>query len=93
LPWIFFLLVVPLVNIAGTLPVSLQGIGLREASYWYYLAQIGVQSEAALALGLLSSAIMLCANLTGLPAFLVLRRHQPVRATPGAAVPTRRGRS
>jgi uncharacterized membrane protein YbhN (UPF0104 family) len=92
LPWTFFLLVVPLVNIAGTLPFSLQGVGVREASYWYYLAQIGVQSEAALALGLLSSAIMLCANLTGLPAFLVLRRQAPVRATSSATVRTGRER-
>jgi uncharacterized membrane protein YbhN (UPF0104 family) len=90
LPWTFFLLVVPLVNIAGTLPFSLQGIGVREASYWYYLAQIGVQSEAALALGLLSSAIILCVNVTGLPAFLLLRRHQPVPAARPAAVQTRR---
>lgn len=74
LPWAFFLIVVPLVNVAGTLPFSLQGVGVREASYWYYLSRIGVQREAALAVGLLTSVIVLATGLSGLPAFLVLRQ-------------------
>lgn len=82
LPWAFFLIVVPLVTIAGTLPFSLQGIGIREAGYWYYLSQIGVPREAALAVGLLSSVVVLASALTGLPAFLALRHEQaPVTAT------------
>lgn len=76
LPWTFFLLVVPLVTMLGTLPFSLQGVGVREAGYWYYLAQIGVPREAALAVGLLASAVMLASGLTGLPAFLMLRRRR-----------------
>src|SRR5262249_46328160 len=59
LPWAFFLVVVPLVNVAGTAPFSLQGVGVREAGYWYYLAQIGVQREAALAVGLLTSVTVI----------------------------------
>ncbi len=74
LPWAFFLVVVPLVNIAGTLPFSLQGIGVREAGYWYYLSRIGVQREAALAMGLLTSIVVLATGLSGLPAFLMLRQ-------------------
>ena len=74
LPWAFFLVVVPLISIVGTLPFSLQGIGVREAGYWYYLARIGVQREAALAFGLLTSAVVLLSGLTGLPAFLMLRQ-------------------
>ena len=76
LPWAFFFVVVPLVSIVGTLPFSLQGIGVREAGYWYYLARIGVQREAALAFGLLSSAVVLLSGLTGLPAFLMLRQEK-----------------
>lgn len=76
LPWAFFLVVVPLVNVAGTLPFSLQGVGVREAGYWYYLSQIGVQREAALAVGLLTSVTVLASSLTGLPAFLMLRQRK-----------------
>jgi uncharacterized membrane protein YbhN (UPF0104 family) len=76
LSWTFFLVVVPLVNIAGTLPFSLQGVGVREAGYWYYLSRIGVQREAALAVGLLTSVVVLLSGLAGLPAFLMLRQER-----------------
>jgi uncharacterized membrane protein YbhN (UPF0104 family) len=81
LPWAFFLVVVPLVSIAGTLPFSLQGVGVREAGYWYYLSRIGVPREAALAVGLLTSVVVLISGLTGMPAFLALRQTTTARAT------------
>ena len=74
LPWAFFLAVVPIVSIVGTLPFSLQGVGVREAGYWYYLSRIGVQREAAVAVGLLTSAVILLTGLAGLPAFLTVRQ-------------------
>lgn len=80
LPWAFFLIVVPLVNIAGTLPFSLQGVGVREAGYWSYLTRIGVQRETALAVGLLSSVVVFASGLSGLPAFLLLQRRQQTTA-------------
>jgi hypothetical protein len=88
LPWAFFLVVVPLINIAGTLPLSLRGIGLREVGYWYYLAGIGVPREPAVAFGILVSAVLFAADLSGLPAFVMLRpRRIPHRgertSTPG----------
>jgi uncharacterized membrane protein YbhN (UPF0104 family) len=76
LPAAFFFVVVPLTSIVGTLPFSLQGIGVREAGFWYYLSRIGVQRETALAFGLLSSAVVLLSGLTGLPAFLMLRQEK-----------------
>jgi hypothetical protein len=74
IPWTFFLIFVPIVNIAGMLPISLNGVGVREAGYWYFLSLIGVDRELAIALGLLSSAVVLASNLTGAPVFLLLRR-------------------
>jgi uncharacterized membrane protein YbhN (UPF0104 family) len=82
LPLAFFLVVVPIVSIAGTLPFSLQGVGVREAGYWYYLSRIGVPREDAVAVGLLISAVVLLTGLAGLPAFLTVRREGP---QPGAA--------
>ena len=94
LPWTFFLVVVPLISIVGTLPFSLQGIGVREAGYWFYLARIGVQREAALAFGLLSSAVVLLSGLTGLPAFLMLRQEKAFTAADAEdAEVTQRGRA
>jgi uncharacterized membrane protein YbhN (UPF0104 family) len=84
LPWAFFLVVVPVVNVAGTLPFSLQGVGIREAGYWAYLARLGVPREQALAVGLLMSMIILASGLIGLPAFLVQRRQEaPAQVGPG----------
>jgi glycosyltransferase 2 family protein len=76
LPAAFFFVVVPVIGALGALPFSLQGIGVREAGYSYYLSQIGVPRESALALGLLSSAVVLASGLSGLPAFLFMRRQE-----------------
>ena len=89
LPWAFFLVVVPLVNVAGTLPFSLQGVGVREAGYWYYLSRIGVQREAALAVGLLTSLIVLATGLSGLPSFLLLRQGRTLTTEGTEAAQTR----
>jgi len=68
--WAYFLIFVPVVNLAGMLPITMNGVGIRESGYWYFLARIGISAEAAIALGLLSSAITLISGLTGLPVFL-----------------------
>ncbi|MEO8601600.1 MAG: lysylphosphatidylglycerol synthase transmembrane domain-containing protein [bacterium] len=77
LPWSYFWVLVPLLNIGTTLPLSWSGIGVRETGYWYALSQLGVSEESGLAVGLLCSAIVLVTGLCGLPFFLALRR-QPL---------------
>lgn len=74
LPSSFFLIFVPIVNIVGMLPLTASGIGIREAGYWYFLHSVGVAREDALALGLLSSAVVLAAGLSGAPFLLLLGR-------------------
>jgi uncharacterized membrane protein YbhN (UPF0104 family) len=81
----------PLLNIAGTLPFSLQGVGVREAGYWYYLSHIGVPREAALAVGLLTSIVVLLSGLSGLPAFLMLRQERAVANQGGEVTQTSSG--
>jgi uncharacterized membrane protein YbhN (UPF0104 family) len=76
----FFLVFVPIVNILGMLPVSFSGIGVREAGYWYFLTQLGVERESAIALGLLGSVIVLVTGISGLPFFLLLRGDRKVEA-------------
>jgi glycosyltransferase 2 family protein len=72
----FFLVFVPIVNILGMLPVSFSGIGVREAGYWYFLTPLGIDPEAAVALGLLGSLIVLVTGLSGAPFFLLLRHQE-----------------
>ena len=76
LPWTFFWVVAPLLNFGSTLPFTFNGIGLREAGYWYALSGSSVGDAPAIGIGLLTSAVVLATGLCGLPFFLFLRpRH------------------
>lgn len=78
LPWTFFWVIVPLLNAAGTLPFTFNGIGLREAGYWYALSGTSIGEAQAIGIGLLTSAVVLATGLCGLPFLLVLgRRRRP----------------
>jgi len=77
IPWPYFFIFVPVVNMAGMLPITLNGVGIRESGYWYFLSRIGTNSEDAIALGLLSSAITLAMGLTGAPVFLFIQQRKP----------------
>lgn len=63
-------LFVPLVNAAGMIPVTVSGVGIREAGYVYFLQQVGIPREQSLALGLLGSGLVFAAGLAGAPAFV-----------------------
>jgi uncharacterized membrane protein YbhN (UPF0104 family) len=79
-PVAFFFIFVPVVNIAGMLPISFSGIGIREAGYWFFLAMVGVARPAAVALGLLSSAVVLATGLAGGLVFLFWNMQLPAEA-------------
>ncbi len=70
-PTSFFLVFVPVVNILGMLPISLSGIGIREAGYVLALATVGIDRESAIALGLLSSAVVLASGVAAGVVFLL----------------------
>ena len=53
LPWSYCFILYPLVDLITALPVSLNGIGLREGGYLFMLDRIDVGSERAIAFGLL----------------------------------------
>jgi uncharacterized protein (TIRG00374 family) len=53
IPWSYALIVYPLVGTFSALPVSLNGIGLREGGYLFLLGRIGIGSEKAIAFSLL----------------------------------------
>ena len=85
-PGPFFLVFVPIVNMLGMLPISFSGIGIREAGYLYFLSQVGIDREAAVALGLLASAVVLASGLAGAPGFVLASQRQ-------AALPKKRERA
>jgi hypothetical protein len=61
----------PAVLIAQVLPVSISGLGVREASFILFLQPLGVPDEQAIALGLLLYLLNVAVSLLGAPAFAV----------------------
>lgn len=76
-PFWYFFIFIPVVNIAGMLPISFSGIGIREYGYMYFLAKIEVARHAGVALGLLSSVVVLIAGLTGGLVFMLWKAEVP----------------
>lgn len=77
LPWSYALIVYPLVGTFSALPISLNGIGLREGGYLFLLPFIGVSSEKAVAFGLLWFLIVALDGLVGGLVFIL--RRNPTR--------------
>src|SRR4051794_21969817 len=78
-PPLYYGVLVPLVTLLTLLPVSLNGMGLREAGTVVLLAPLGVGAAPAVALSVLTFAVYAAASLCGLPCYLL----NPERAKPG----------
>ena len=70
-PLAFCIIVYPLVGTFSAIPVSLNGLGLREGGYIYMLAVIGIGSENGIAFGLLLFLIVVIDSLIGGVLFLL----------------------
>ena len=79
LGWAAAMAFIPVVAMAQVLPVSVNGLGLREGALVLLLTPLGVPAGQAVALGLLLYGMNLTVSLIGAPAFAVGTR--PVRAT------------
>ncbi|MFH1578195.1 MAG: lysylphosphatidylglycerol synthase transmembrane domain-containing protein [Candidatus Omnitrophota bacterium] len=61
----YFFVFVPLVTVISALPVSIAGLGLREASSMYFFTKVGMPGEVALAIALLSFFMLFLIGLSG----------------------------
>jgi uncharacterized membrane protein YbhN (UPF0104 family) len=78
-PLSLFILCVPIANVFASLPLTLNGLGLRESAYLVLFGMAGMAKNDAIALGLLWFAVMMVSGLTGSIAFIT---------TPTPAAPT-----
>ncbi|RUM89883.1 MAG: hypothetical protein DSZ24_00130 [Thermodesulfatator sp.] len=78
LPWSDFLVIVPVTSFLTSLPVTLGGLGVREASLMYFMSLRSVPQEKALLLGLLVYSVILAGALPG--AYLYLKGLRSARA-------------
>lgn len=65
LPLSLYLVVVPLISLMLALPLSINGLGVRESGYLFFLGQAGVAPPLALAVGLGYYACTVTAGLLG----------------------------
>jgi hypothetical protein len=78
-PLSYCLVVHPIVAMLAAAPVSLAGLGVREASYVYFFARLpDVSGHAATAFALLWFALLLASSLVGGAVFLVSARPEPM---------------
>jgi uncharacterized membrane protein YbhN (UPF0104 family) len=68
-PIIYFFIFVPIINAVSAIPVSISGLGVREAGFAalfnMFFLQLGVTSDHAVSLSLLIFAVMILVNLIG----------------------------
>ncbi|MGD0641573.1 MAG: flippase-like domain-containing protein [Roseiarcus sp.] len=60
----------PMIFTVTMLPISLSGLGVREAAYWYFFSQIGVGQAEAVAASLAFFVIVGISSLPGAPLFI-----------------------
>lgn len=81
IPWSYSFILYPLVGVFSALPISLNGIGLREGGYLYLLQRIEVSSEKAIAFGLLWFIIVVLDSLIGGVVFVLRKSPKPAAVT------------
>jgi glycosyltransferase 2 family protein len=65
-----FILIVPITNVIASLPITINGLGMREAGYLLLLGMAGVSKEQAVALSILYFAASLTGGFSGVFAFV-----------------------
>ena len=82
-PLLYFFILIPIVLALVRLPISLDGIGIQEGAYVYFLSLIGVPKSSALLLGLASHILAIISVLPGgiLYGFWGLHLREKVKGT------------
>ena len=70
---VWFLVFVPVITLISMIPISLNGMGLREYAFMSLFGAIGVDTESCIALGLLSSLVIILSSLPGGIVYIFLR--------------------
>lgn len=64
-PIVFYFILIPLIAVATMIPVSLNGLGVREGAFVFFLSQVGVPQDQALSLALLWLGVLIVSSLIG----------------------------
>lgn len=88
-PLSFYLIVYPAATLAGFIPLALNGIGPREATYIGLFSLVGVKQPDSLAFGILWLGVMICGNLTGALFYISRKGGRVAQTDRRACMPTK----
>jgi hypothetical protein len=74
-PLMHLAIVVPISFIVQMLPLSVNGFGVREATFVVYFQQIGLPAESALALSFIGAVLIMLFSISGAVAYATGRAH------------------
>jgi uncharacterized membrane protein YbhN (UPF0104 family) len=72
--------IVPVSFIVQMLPVSMNGFGVREATFGFYFDVLGLPLESALLVSFMGAALIMIFSLSGGITYLIRKSHQPPRS-------------
>jgi len=75
---LYFLVFVPVITLISMIPVSLNGMGLREYGFVSLFGAIGVPVASCMALGLTSSMVLILSSLPGGLLYVFFRDRQDI---------------
>jgi uncharacterized membrane protein YbhN (UPF0104 family) len=65
LPLAFYIACLPLITLLTLVPITFNGVGVREGAFVYFLGLKGIGAEAAMTLGLLVFSVLVATSLIG----------------------------
>lgn len=77
-PFAYFFVFVPVITLISMIPISLNGMGLREYAFMSLFQSIGVPAASCIALGLLSSIMIVLSSLPGGIVYIFFRNRSDV---------------
>ena len=66
IPFIYFLLIIPLVQLISRIPISFEGLGVNEGLLVYFFSLLGLSKTGAFTIGLLGHIAIIIATLPAL---------------------------
>ncbi len=66
IPFIYFLLIIPIVQLISKVPVSFEGIGINEGLMVYFFGLLGLSKTGAFSIGMLGHFAVIVATLPGI---------------------------
>ena len=70
--------IVPISFLVQMLPVSVNGFGVREATFGFYFTRLGLPLESALLVSFVGAALIMLFSVSGGVTYLVRKGHPPV---------------